>query len=201
MNLLRNVTVFCGSSSGEEPSYVEAATAFGAAIAKRGLGLVYGGGSLGMMGAVARAVLRGGGPAIGVIPRFLTDKETPLEGLTELHIVESMHERKTKMAELGDAFAALPGGVGTFEELFEILTWSQLGIHAKPIAVLRVGQYFDPLLALMDGSVDAGFLRPLDRPRLLDADTPEALLDVLERAEVPPSTILPPSTDRPEART
>lgn len=201
MKRLRNVTVFCGSSGGDDPIYLEAATAFGTALAARGLGLVYGAGSLGMMGAVAKAVLAGGGSAIGVIPEFLTEKETPLAGLTELHVVASMHERKTKMAELGDAFAALPGGVGTFEELFEILTWSQLGIHAKPIAVLRVGRYFDPLLALMDGAVDSGFLRPVDRPRLLDATTPDQILDVLASAAVPPSTILSPSTEHPDKRT
>lgn len=187
---IRAVTVFCGASSGKEPLYVDTATSFGRELAARGQTLVYGGGSRGMMGAVARGVLEAGGRAVGVIPDFLREKEKPLEGLSELHVVESMHARKLKMSELGDAFAALPGGVGTFEELFEILTWSQLGIHRKPVAVLRVGGFFEPLLALMDGAVDAGFLRPIDRPRLLDATSVPELLDVLDGAVVPPSTIL-----------
>lgn len=183
------LTVFCGASTGLDVCYVEAARAFGSALAARGLGLVYGGGGSGMMGAVARAALDGGARVVGVIPRFLVAKERPIEGLTELHVVDTMHERKEKLCHLGDAFAALPGGVGTLEELFEALTWSQLGLHAKPIGVLRVGSFFDPLLALMDGAVDAGFLRPYDRPRLLAGGSADELLDVLRDAEVPPSTL------------
>ena len=195
---VENVTVFCASSSGLEPAYLEAAEAFGAALVERGMGLVYGGGSRGMMGAVARAVLAAGGRAVGIIPEFLTQKETPLEGLDALHTVRSMHERKTMMAELGDAFVALPGGVGTYEELFEALTWSQIGIHRKPIAVYRMGDYFDPLIDLLDRSVDAGFVQPHDRPRLLEGRTAAEVLDVLCTAEVPASTILPPEQPLPQ---
>ncbi|MCA8972594.1 MAG: TIGR00730 family Rossman fold protein [Planctomycetes bacterium] len=198
---LRSLTVFCGSSPGTDPSFVRAAETFGQRLAARDIALVYGGGGNGMMGAVARATLEAGGRAIGVIPTFLTEKEEPLPGLSELHHTTSMHERKTKMAELGDAFVALPGGIGTFEELFEILTWSQLGIHSKPVGILHVGAFFDPLIALVDGAVTAGFLRAVDRTRLVDALEPDELLDRLAVARIPPSVLsddrldLSPRTD------
>lgn len=182
---MRNVCVFCGSRQGGRPIYAEAARAFGATLARRGLGLVYGGGHVGLMGAVADAVLAGGQRVVGVIPRLLADKELAHRGLSELVIVESMHERKAIMADRADAFVALPGGYGTGDELFEVLTWGQLGLHAKPIGLLNVGGFFDPLLAWLDLMVREDFLKATHRRVVrLDADA-DALLDRLA-AEPPP---------------
>jgi hypothetical protein len=173
---LRRVAVFCGSSPGTDPAYADAATALGATLAERGIGLVYGGGAVGLMGIVADAVLAGGGEVVGVIPQHLWDKEVGHRGLTELHIVGSMHERKLAMADRADAFIGLPGGVGTFEELFEAITWTQLGIHQKPVGLLDVAGFYGPLLAFLDDTVDAGFLRAEHRDLILCATTPDELL-------------------------
>ena len=171
------ICVFCGSQMGASPRYREAARDFGTLLAGRGLGLVYGGGDVGLMGVLADAVLAAGGHAWGVIPRSLADREVAHAGLTELEIVTSMHERKARMADLADAFVALPGGLGTLDELFEIWTWAQLGIHAKPIGLLNVLGYFDPLLAFLDRTVEEGFVRPEHRATAAVDDDPARLLD------------------------
>lgn len=172
---MARLCVFCGSSPGRRPIYRDAAVMLGRALAERGDGLVYGGSSVGLMGAVADAVLDGGGEAIGVIPRSMVDRELAHGRLSELHVVGTMHERKAMMVSLSDAFLALPGGHGTLDELFEALTWSQLGIHAKPIGVWNVDGYWDPLLAALDHMCAEGFVRPSDRARLIA----ERELDVL----------------------
>ena len=174
---MARLCVFCGSSPGTDPRYLEAARDMGRALARRGLGLVYGGGSVGLMGAVADAALAAGGEAIGVIPRVLQIRELAHRSLTTLHVVGSMHERKALMAELSDGFVALPGGMGTLEELSEVLTWAQLGIHARPIGLLDVAGYYQPLADFFDRAVGAGFLRPAHRRLLLVGDEPDGLLD------------------------
>lgn len=176
MNLER-VCVFCGSSPGNAPIFVEAAREVGRALARRGVALVYGGGSVGLMGAVADATLAAGGEVIGVIPRALQLRELAHAGLTSLHVVSSMHERKAKMAELAHGFLALPGGMGTLEEFAEILTWAQLGLHERPCGLLDVGGYYRPLIAFFDQAVAEGFLRPEHRRLVLVGDGPDALLD------------------------
>ena len=173
--------MFCGASSGRKGAYVEAARAFGAACAARGLGVVYGGGKVGLMGAVAEGALGAGGEAIGVIPRELVERELAHGGLTELHVVGSLHERKALMAELSDAFVALPGGFGTLDELMEQLTWSQLGLHAKPIGLLDVEEYWLPVIALARHATEEGFVREADLAAIAVAADGEALLDRLER--------------------
>lgn len=173
------ICVFCGSSPGVDPAYAKAAQDLGAALARRQLGLVYGGGDVGLMGLLADACMAAGGDVTGVIPRFLMDREVGHRGLSELHIVETMHERKALMADRSDAFIALPGGIGTMEELFEAWTWSQLGEHAKPVALLEVEGYFAPLRSFVDHMVDQGFLRARHRDLLLVDDDPERLLDRL----------------------
>ncbi len=172
--------VFCGSSRGARPEYVAAARQMGTALAQRGLTLIYGGGNIGLMGAVADAALDAGGHVIGIIPQHLDDWEVGHRGLTELEIVGSMHERKARMADLADAFVALPGGLGTFEELFEILTWAQLGLHQKPFGLLNTLGYYAPLLALLDTAVHERFLRPEHRALVLEEPSdPNRLLDRL----------------------
>lgn len=156
--MIRRVCVFCGSSNGIDPRHVQAAQAFGRALAESNLELVYGGGRVGMMGALADAVLANGGRVIGIIPQFLMDREVGHTGLTDLLVVESMHERKAKMAEMSDAFVALPGGVGTFEEFIEVMTWSLLGLHAKPCAILNSAGYYDLMLRFFDHATNEGFL-------------------------------------------
>lgn len=156
---LRSLCVFCGSRHGKRPEYTAAARAFGQALAERGITLVYGGGNVGLMGEVADAALQAGGRVVGVIPEFLRAKEVAHTGLSELIVTDSMHSRKAHMASLSDAFVALPGGLGTFDELFEILTWAQLGIHAKPVGLLNVDGFFDPLLAMTRHAVDEGFAK------------------------------------------
>ena len=183
---MRSVAVFCGSHHGHDPVFGRAAEAFGREIARRGLRLVYGGGSVGLMGVVADSALSEGGEVVGVIPRFLADREVQHRGLTELHVVGSMHERKATIAELSDAFVALPGGIGTLEEIFEIWTWVQLGLHVKPCGLLDVGGYFDPLVEFLDRTVSAGFVAAGHRALLQVADDPAQLLDRLERAPPPP---------------
>ncbi len=174
---MRNVCVYCGSSAGSEPYFIEAARALGRVLAERDLGLVYGGASIGMMGAVADEVLRHGGRVIGVIPESLMQNEVAHSDLTELHVTAGMHERKTLMESHSDAFIALPGGLGTLEELFEILTWAQLGFHNKPCGVLNVAGYFDQLLGFLDQCVATGFIRHGHRNMLQVADSPENLLE------------------------
>ncbi|MEJ0003416.1 MAG: TIGR00730 family Rossman fold protein [Pararobbsia sp.] len=182
---MRSVCVYCGSSTGAQPVYAEAAREFGRALAARGLTLVYGGGKVGLMGLIANEVLEGGGRAVGVIPELLLSKEVGHTGLTELHVVKDMHERKKMMADRADAFVALPGGVGTYEELFEVYTWAQLGYHHKPVGVLNVAHYFDPFKAMLDHTVRAGFMRREYVELLQIADSTTALLDKLDRY-VPP---------------
>lgn len=176
---MTGVCVFCGSASGTDPAFGAAARELGGALAARGLVLVYGGGRVGLMGAVARAALDAGGTVVGVIPHALARKEIAEDACTELIVVDTMHERKALMADRAGAFVALPGGFGTLDELFEILTWAQLGIHAKPVAVLNAGGFFDPLLACLDHMVRAGLLRPAHRELLLVAGTVPELLDRL----------------------
>ncbi|HEY9823520.1 MAG TPA: TIGR00730 family Rossman fold protein [Candidatus Sericytochromatia bacterium] len=176
---MKRVCVFCGSSKGLRPAYKQAAQNMGEALALQGIGLVYGGGNVGLMGAVADAALAAGGEVIGVIPEALVAKEIAHKGLTELRIVGSMHERKALMAELSDAFVALPGGYGTFEEFCEVLTWAQLGLHQKPCGLLNVEGYYDYLIGLFDRAVAEEFLRPQHRSLVLEQEKPQRLLDLL----------------------
>ncbi|MBS1106568.1 MAG: hypothetical protein H6Q91_2070 [Deltaproteobacteria bacterium] len=182
---MKRICVFCGSSPGARPSYRAAAERLGAAIAKRGLGLVYGGAHVGLMGAIADAALAQGGEVIGVLPRALEAREVAHRGLTELQVVDSMHERKARMAELSGAFVALPGGIGTLEETFEAWTWTQLGLHAKPCALLDVDGYYAPLQAFLDSAVAERFVRAEHRAMLLVDEDPERLLDALASWRVP----------------
>jgi len=176
---MRRICVFAGSNPGKRAEYREAAQALGREMVARGLGLIYGGASIGLMGAIADSVLAGGGEVIGVIPRGLFQREIGHEGLTQLHEVNSMHERKALMADLADGFIALPGGYGTFDELFEIVTWEQLGIHTKPIGLLDVAGYFAPLLALIAHAVAEGFIPPQHSNIVIQESSPATLLDRL----------------------
>jgi hypothetical protein len=178
---VRRVCVFCGASSGRLPAYAGAARAFGAALADRGLGLVYGGGRVGLMGAVADGALAAGGEVIGVIPQELVDRELAHSGVTELRVVASLHERKALMAELSDAFVALPGGFGTLDELMEQLTWLQLGLHDKPVALFDVEGYWRPLIALARHTTEEGFVRESDLAAIAVGDDPGGVIDRLER--------------------
>lgn len=173
---LRRVAVFCGARPGARAAYAEAAASLGRCLAARGVGLVFGGGRVGLMGVVADAVLAAGGEATGVIPHGLLAREIGHEGLTRLHVVGSMHERKALMADLADAFVALPGGIGTLEELMEAWTWGYLGIHRKPVGLLNVEGYYDALLAWVDRAVADGFLREVHRELLLTSTEPDDLL-------------------------
>ena len=184
--MLARVCVFCGSSPGVRAAYAIAARALGGALARRGLGVVYGGAGVGVMGALADGALAAGGEVIGVLPRRLFRREVGHGGLTELIEVDSMHERKQRMAELASAFVALPGGYGTLEELFEVVTWAQLGIHRKPIGVLDVDGYFAPLATLLDHAVCEGFVRTEHRELVLLASSIDDLLDRLEQHRPPP---------------
>ncbi len=177
---MEHICVFCGSSPGDRPQFAAAARSLGATLVRRGYGLVYGGARVGLMGAVAEAVLEQGGEAVGVIPGELAAKEIAHDGLTELIVVGSMHERKAVMAGRADGFIAMPGGMGTLEEIFEVLTWAQLGIHAKPCGLLDVGGYFDPLLRFLDDAVSHRFLRSQHRSMLLVASEPNEMLDAFE---------------------
>ena len=179
MTVLRRVCVFCGSKHGVRPEYTEAARAMGVALVEAGVDLVYGGGKVGLMGVVADAVLEAGGAVIGVIPDHMSDREIAHDGLTELRVVGSMHERKAQMYELSDGFAALPGGLGTLEELFEITTWSQLGLHAKPTGLLDVGGFYGPLVGFLDQLVTEGFVSERHRRLLRVAADPADLLGLL----------------------
>lgn len=183
--MLQRICVFCGSSFGSQPAYREAAETVGRLLYQRGIELVYGGGNVGLMGAMADACLNGGGRVIGVIPQALFDKEVAHLGLTELRVVNSMHERKALMADLSDAFLALPGGYGTWDELCEALTWSQLGIQRKACALLNVSGYYDSFLEFANRAVSEGFLKEENRDLLLSDDDPARLLDRLGSYTVP----------------
>jgi uncharacterized protein (TIGR00730 family) len=183
---MTSVCVFTGSSRGVRPEYLAAATELGRLLAARGIRLVYGGARVGLMGAVADAALKGGGDVIGVIPAALVAKEVAHTGLTDLRVVESMHERKALMSDLADAFVALPGGWGTLEEFFEVLTWAQLGLHRKPCGLLNVQGYFDGLLVFLAHTIDEGFVRPQHAGMIAVATTPVDLVARLEAAPVPP---------------
>ncbi len=177
---MKRICVFCGSSAGSKPEYRACAEELGAELARREIGLVYGGGNVGLMGAIADAVLHAGGEAIGVIPEHLMTREIGHKQLTKLHVVHSMHERKAMMADLSDAFIALPGGFGTFEEFFEVLTWSQLGLHLKPCGIINVLEYYTPLVAMLDHAVEQRFLKTQNRALVLSCNTPKELLQAFE---------------------
>src|SRR5262245_32331116 len=183
--MVKSVCVFCGSAAGSNPVYATTARELGRALAERKLALVYGGGRVGLMGEVASAALASSGTVVGVIPHSLALKEIAQEDCTELVVVNTMHERKALMADRSDCFVALPGGYGTCDELFEIITWAQLGIHRKPVAILNVNGFFTPLLAWLDHIVSEGLLRQKHRDLLLVADTVPALFDVLANWKPP----------------
>jgi uncharacterized protein (TIGR00730 family) len=182
---MRSIAVFCGSSIGTDPAFAEAARIVGKAIASRGYTLVYGGGSVGLMGTVADAALHAGGKVHGVIPVSLHEKEIGHNGLTQLDVVANMHQRKARMAELADGFIALPGGIGTFEEIFEIWTWAQLGYHAKPCGFLNVASYYDQLIGFLDASVTKGFVRENHRAMVAVETDIEVLIRRFETYEAP----------------
>jgi uncharacterized protein (TIGR00730 family) len=173
---VKAVCVYCGSSFGTDPAYLEATQTLARTFAQQGIRVVYGGASNGLMGALADATIQAGGEVVGVIPQQLVDREVAHQGLTELHVVATMHERKALMAQLSDAFVALPGGIGTLEELIEIFTWSQLGLHSKPLGVLNVNGYYDRLGAFLDHAVEQGFQPAQQRAKLVMAADPDALL-------------------------
>ncbi len=177
---MQSVCVFLGSNLGNTPAYVETAKELGRTLAAQGTTLVYGGAKNGLMGVLATAVVAAGGKAVGVLPGFLKAKELAFEGLAEMHLVDSMHQRKAKMAELSDGFIAMPGGLGTLEEFFEVATWGQLGLHPKPCGMLNVEGYYDKLASFLDHMVDEGFVKPIHRSNLLCEDTVEALLKAME---------------------
>lgn len=182
---MKRICVYCGSSPGLKPEYLDATRDLARAMVAEGVDLVYGGGSVGMMGAIADAVLDAGGEVIGVIPRALDEREVAHRGVTDLRVVESMHERKALMAELSDGFIAMPGGFGTIEELLEVLTWSQLGFHQKPCAILNVANYFDTLTRFLDYSVEQQFVKPVHRSMLLVEEDPGQLLARMASHEHP----------------
>ncbi|AYA35792.1 TIGR00730 family Rossman fold protein [Hymenobacter oligotrophus] len=173
---MKSIAVYCGSSAGTDVRYREHATQVGQTFAQRGITLVYGGGNVGLMGAVADATMANGGQAIGIIPGFLADKEVAHLGLTQLEVVDNMHQRKLRMVELAEGFIAMPGGFGTLEELFEVLTWGQLGLHRKPIGLLNVAGFYDALIHLLEHMVLQGLLRSENRRQLLVADNVDELL-------------------------
>ncbi len=182
---MKRVCIYCGSGLGKGAEYADAAVALGIALVENGLEMVFGGGKIGMMGVTARAVLDSGGTAIGVIPESLRDRGLAMLDVTDLHVVADMHQRKAKMAELADAFVALPGGFGTVEELFEILTWAQLGFHSKPIGLLNVSGYYDDLIRFVQHAVTEGFIAPGYLGLLLIHEQPVELLAMLDNYEPP----------------
>jgi len=183
---LHRICVFCGSSIGSHPAYRQAAEQLGALLVEGGIELVYGGGNIGLMGVLADSVLARGGRVIGVIPSFMQAREVAHNGLSELRIVSSMHERKAVMSDLSDGFIAMPGGFGTFEEFCEVVTWSQLGLQSKPCGLLNVANYYAPLLELFDGAVREGFLREENRRLVLDEENPARLLGKMTEFEAEP---------------
>lgn len=182
---MKRVAVYCGSSMGFDDAYRNQAYLLGQMLASRNIELVYGGAKVGLMGAVAQGVLENEGKVMGVLPRFLRDKELAYEGLTELILVDTMHERKAKMSELCDGVIALPGGFGTLEELFEMLTWAQLGLHGKPVAIFNINGFYDELLALAQTMVDKGFLKEVNQKMLLNGDNVAELLAKMESYKAP----------------
>jgi len=185
MTEIKRLAVFCGSNPGARPEYVEGARALGRLLCERGIGVVYGGSSVGMMAALAEAVLDDLGDIIGVIPKMLVEREVAHRTLTDLRIVDSMHERKALIAELSDGFVALPGGIGTLEEFFEIWTWAQLGVHQKPCGLLNIAGYFDPLLRFLDRAVEEKFVRDVHRSMVVVESEPQRLLERFESYEPP----------------
>ncbi len=186
MRTFRRVCVYCGSSSRVDPAYLDAARGVGRLLAERGIGVVFGGGRVGLMGALADGAIEAGGETWGIIPEKLQARELAHTGVGELVVVDSMHARKSVMAGLSDAFIALPGGWGTLEELFEVTTWTQLNYHDKPVGLLNVRGYYDGLLAFLDHAASEGFIRPMHRGLVVDSTEPEALLDALATVEIPP---------------
>ncbi len=185
MKKLQRICVFCGSSEGARPEYLQAARMLGEAMLARGIGLVYGGANVGTMGQIASTVLAGGGEVIGIIPQDLVQKEVAFKELQDLRVVQSMHERKALMNELSDGFISLPGGLGTFEEFFEALAWGQLGIHTKPSGILNIQNYYGKLLDFLDNAVTEAFMQPEHRAMLLVHEDPATLLDLFETYEPP----------------
>ena|ERR1700674_918079 len=186
MNELRRIAVYCGARAGTDPAFRQAADALGRALARRGLGLVYGGGSLGLMGAVADAALAGGGEVIGVIPAFMDGRETIHRGLTQLRVSRSMHDRKATMLDLADGVIALPGGIGTLDELIEAMTWAQLGLHQIPCGLLDVNGFWQPLVDVLEHCIENGFLDPARRGAFVRGTDPDRLLDALGQTPLPP---------------
>ena len=182
---MKRICVYCGSSVGNQPVHLEAAMALGAVLASRKIGLVYGGGNVGLMGIIADAVLAGGGEVIGVIPQSLADREIAHSGVTDLRVVDSMHTRKALMADLSDAFIAMPGGFGTFEEFFEAVTWTQLGVHRKPCGLLNAGGFYTALALFIDQAVSEGFIKPAHRATIVVDDDPERLVNALAEVKLP----------------
>jgi uncharacterized protein (TIGR00730 family) len=182
---MKRVCVFCGSSVGNKPEYSDFATALGQILAAKKIGLVYGGGNVGLMGVIADAAIAAGGEVIGVIPQALKDREIAHTGVRDLRVVDSMHTRKAMMADLADAFIAMPGGVGTFEEFFEAITWTQLGLHRKPCGLLNVGGFYTPLVAFIDQAVSEGFIKPIHRSMIVVDDNPERLVNTLMTMDLP----------------
>ncbi|MDQ0838913.1 LOG family protein [Sphingomonas faeni] len=174
---MKRLAVYCGSATPADPTYIEGARALGLTFAERGIGLVYGGGRTGLMGAIADGALEGGGEVIGVIPQALVDAEVAHRGLTELHVVQGMHQRKQMFTDLSDGFVTIPGGTGTMDELWEALSWAQLGYHADPVGLLNTAGYYDHLIAFWEKMGEVGFLRPQHRDLLIVADTLDVLLD------------------------
>jgi uncharacterized protein (TIGR00730 family) len=193
---VERICVFCGASPGARPAYREATEELARLVAEEGVGMVYGGGGVGLMGALADAVLAAGGEITGVIPRSLVDREIAHRDVTDMRVVASMHERKALMAELADAFVALPGGIGTLEELFEVYTWAQLGLHRKPCALLNVAGYYDGIAGFLDHAVEQRFLREETRELLMVESDPGALLERLRAFE--PPAVVPKWIDRQE---
>lgn len=183
--MIKRICVFCGSNDGNDPLYADAARSLGTLFAREGIALVYGGGSVGLMGVLANTVLHSGGEVIGVIPHALWAREVGHPGLTDLRIVETMHERKAMMADLADAFIALPGGLGTLEEIFEIWTWAQLGLHTKPVGFLDVNGFYAPLMEFLDGAMNARFLKGEHRDIAILDTNPESLLHRFDNWQAP----------------
>ncbi|MFT6660261.1 MAG: hypothetical protein ACJA0K_000233 [Maricaulis maris] len=186
---MKSICVYCGSNAGKDPAFIAAADRLGEVLALRGIAMVYGGGQVGLMGRIADATLAAGGRVVGVIPEFLALKEIAHMGLSELHVVRSMHARKAKMVKLSQAFIAMPGGIGTMEEMFEVWTWAQLGQHRHPVGLLNVNGYYDELVAFLDKMTDQGFLAPEHRGALIVSDRVTSLLDAFERYRAPNSDV------------
>ena len=185
MSTLKSLCVFCGSKAGNDQQYQQSAIELGRLMAQRNIALVYGGGSVGLMGIIADAVLESGGKVIGVIPRQLATRELLHPGVEEMHVVDDMHTRKAKMSECSDAFIAMPGGFGTLEELFEVVSWVQLGIYSKPVGLLNTSGFYDPLLNMVDHCIETEFIKPKYRDLIIADDSPSTLIEHLERHELP----------------